>query len=588
MQMTEAVRLVIWDLDDTFWQGTLSEGGIDRYIEAHHDIVIALARRGIMSSICSKNDFEKVRAVLAGRRLWDYFIFPSIDWTPKGERIAALIDQVQLRPPTVLFIDDNPGNLAEAKGRLPELQTAGPEIITTLLDHPLLIGKDDADLTRLAQYKLLERRQGDQHAAGGDNAAFLRKSGIKLSIETDIRGHLDRAIELINRTNQLNFTKKRLPEDPEAARAALLEQIEPYYVSAGLIRVTDLYGDYGYCGFYCQTSQTLTHFCFSCRILGMGVERWLYRHLGRPRIAVTGEVLTDLDEPGEIDWIDFSAFGGESPASARVTRLGEVRLHGGCELDTLSHYFRLISERVEAETNRRRGFAFIHYDVSTFFDQVLDDVPASLAADLGALGYAGSDFQSGFLAPATPGTVLIHSAWSDHYQRLYHHRLTGLAVPVDIGGLIGDLTQPTPEQAAALAKERGFAEADIAGLLPALDRLRADFTHAGDIPVEEALSSLAKLFAAVPDGATLFHILAHEKCLWEGRASPREAVAAFNRRVRALAADFPAVRIVDINDCVHADAEMQMQFDHFDRIVYFRLFERIMAQLAEARPDEPM
>ena len=26
--MNEAVRLVIWDLDETFWTGTLAEGGI--------------------------------------------------------------------------------------------------------------------------------------------------------------------------------------------------------------------------------------------------------------------------------------------------------------------------------------------------------------------------------------------------------------------------------------------------------------------------------------------------------------------------------------------------------------------------------
>jgi predicted enzyme involved in methoxymalonyl-ACP biosynthesis len=50
--MPEAIRLVVWDLDETFWRGTVTEGGITEYIQAHHDIVIELARRGIMSSIC--------------------------------------------------------------------------------------------------------------------------------------------------------------------------------------------------------------------------------------------------------------------------------------------------------------------------------------------------------------------------------------------------------------------------------------------------------------------------------------------------------------------------------------------------------
>ena len=44
----ENVRLVIWDLDETFWKGTLSEGGIEEYVQANHDLVVALARRGIV------------------------------------------------------------------------------------------------------------------------------------------------------------------------------------------------------------------------------------------------------------------------------------------------------------------------------------------------------------------------------------------------------------------------------------------------------------------------------------------------------------------------------------------------------------
>lgn len=54
-----------------------------------------------------------------------------------------------------------------------------------------------------------------------DPRGFLRTSDIRLIIEHDIEPHIDRAIELINRTNQLNFTKRRLPEDIEAARLEL-------------------------------------------------------------------------------------------------------------------------------------------------------------------------------------------------------------------------------------------------------------------------------------------------------------------------------------------------------------------------------
>ena len=146
--MTEPIRLLIWDLDETFWQGTLTEGGIT-YRQDTHDVVVELARRGIPSAICSKNDLGPVRDILTARGIWDYFVFPSIDWTPKGPRLRALVDAIQLRPETIAFIDDNALNRAEAEHFVPGLRAFSETVIPTLLDNALLRGKPDPDLTRL-------------------------------------------------------------------------------------------------------------------------------------------------------------------------------------------------------------------------------------------------------------------------------------------------------------------------------------------------------------------------------------------------------------------------------------------------------
>ena len=175
----EAVRLVIWDLDETFWRGTVSEGGITEYVREHHDIVIELARRGILSSICSKNDESIILPILEREGIAEYFIFPSIAWSPKGPRLAALIEAVQLRAPTILFIDDNTLNRAEAAAYVPGLQIASERIIPDLLANPLLAGKRDPEMSRLKQYKLLETRKRDEAAAsasgGGDGGDFLQE-----------------------------------------------------------------------------------------------------------------------------------------------------------------------------------------------------------------------------------------------------------------------------------------------------------------------------------------------------------------------------------------------------------------------------
>ena len=55
--------MVVWDLDDTFWAGTLSEGG-GRVKTENVAILRALVDRGIMNSICSKNDFDAAKARL--------------------------------------------------------------------------------------------------------------------------------------------------------------------------------------------------------------------------------------------------------------------------------------------------------------------------------------------------------------------------------------------------------------------------------------------------------------------------------------------------------------------------------------------
>ena len=77
------IKLIIWDLDDTLWRGTLSEGGVDIPAE-NFQLIVDLTDIGIINSICSKNDYEPTKAKLQQLGIWDYFVFPSINWENKG------------------------------------------------------------------------------------------------------------------------------------------------------------------------------------------------------------------------------------------------------------------------------------------------------------------------------------------------------------------------------------------------------------------------------------------------------------------------------------------------------------------------
>jgi len=357
------VKLVIWDLDDTFWRGTLAEGETVFPVEANLEIVRALSRRGIVNSICSKNDHGLAKATLLEMGIWEHFIFPSISFNPKGAAVAGLIEAAALRAENVLFIDDNPSNLEEVKFYNPGIMTAAPEeILESLLDHPSCAGKPDPELSRLKQYQNLQRKFEERSVTTLSNEEFLRASGIRVEIDYDVDANFDRVVELINRTNQLNYTKKRL-ETPEALEE-FRTQLSSFGYYAGCVRAVDRYGDYGLIGFFLgirrPRKKFLIHFVFSCRTMNMGIEQYVYESLGSPEIEIAEPVSYGLATDGQIDWINTESSAEENGGAARDNRLV---LLGGCDLLQLASY--CSSNRLEFVNGAKEGMK-IRYDDPSF------------------------------------------------------------------------------------------------------------------------------------------------------------------------------------------------------------------------------
>ncbi len=582
----EPVRLVIWDLDETFWGGTLTEGGI-RYNRQNHDLVIELARRGIVSSICSKNDMAAVRPILEREGIWDYFVFPSVNWDSKGPRLAALVDAVQLRPPTIMFIDDNPQNLGEAQHFVPGMQVADETFIPGLLAHPLFSGKDDRKLSRLKQYQLLAVRQAEEKSFGHDNTEFLRASGLTVTIEHDMEQHIDRAIELINRTNQLNFTKARLPEDIEQARAAFRKLVSGYTTQAGIIRVRDRYGDYGYCGLYVMSTgggwSRLHHFCFSCRILNMGVESWLFQRLGRPQLKVVGDVLTNVHaDKRTIDWISVDVPEARAEGAEAPPKLDYFYARGGCDLLAVSHYFTIMVREVHGEYNTVRGGANLRLDHSMFARYGLDGISVEARRALELFGNREADFVS--VIPELPkeGTgVWLLSFWADVDNALYRHRATGATAPLTIPGVPTNMRNLMD-----VPDEESGVDLDF------MSQLREEFDYLGCISEPEFKKNARLILSNAPAGARVFILQANE---WFTRPDGTKANARnkkmLNNWLADIAAEFPRVQLIAIRDFVRSESEV-LTLNHFDRMVYFRVFQHIVSQLADtpepATPARPI
>lgn len=360
--LIDPVKLVIWDLDETFWKGTLSEGPIEPS-SINIEIVRLLATRGILSSICSKNDFDPVKSKLTELEIWDYFIFPTIHWSPKGALIKQLIESARLRPQNVVFIDDNLANLAEATQECPGLVClSSPNALIAAINSPALKGAPDPDLLRLKQYQQLQARSTDTEKSSLTNVEFLRKSDITIQIRYDIDNHMDRIIELLNRSNQLNYTKIRL--DTEEALNRFRLQLTDFGFKAGVVHLSDRYGDYGIVGFF-MTLSTLTtyeivHFVFSCRVINMGVEQYVYEYLNKPTLNVRGPVANDVITFDRVDWIK------EAQHDHNLTKLKRFKLLlvGGCDMLQVSTY--CSADSVEF-TNRPKGDLMIRFDDPYFF-----------------------------------------------------------------------------------------------------------------------------------------------------------------------------------------------------------------------------
>jgi FkbH-like protein len=265
--LNEKVKLVIWDLDETFWKGTLSEEGVT-WIPENEELIVELTQRGIVNSICSKNTFEEVKSILSSRGLWDSFVFPVIDWTPKGQAVKGIIEDMGLRAVNVVFIDDNVGNIEEVKYFNEGIMTLTPDKIMDLLNSPFAQGKPDTNGDRLKQYKDLQAKVSDKKAKGISNLDFLKQSQINVKIETPSASDLPRINELIERTNQLNFTKNR-------TLFGTISELFKGNAVAKKIHVRDKYGDYGLVGFVQIKDNKFIHFLFSCRTMNMRIENYV-------------------------------------------------------------------------------------------------------------------------------------------------------------------------------------------------------------------------------------------------------------------------------------------------------------------------
>src|SRR5262249_51447457 len=113
------IKCVVWDLDNTLWDGVLIEGDHVKLRAGIPELLKYLDERGILLSIASNNDHQSAWNELTRLGVADYFLYPQIDWTPKSRNVSAIAKHLSIGLDTVAFVDDNPFELDEVASTLP-------------------------------------------------------------------------------------------------------------------------------------------------------------------------------------------------------------------------------------------------------------------------------------------------------------------------------------------------------------------------------------------------------------------------------------------------------------------------------------
>lgn len=287
----KAKKIVILDLDNTLWGGIVGDigweklrlGGHDPVGEAYVSFQHALRRlvnRGTVLAIASKNEeavaLEAIRSHPEMILKIDHFAGWRINWHDKAENIAELLRELNLGQDAAVFLDDNPVERARVRDALPHLLVpdfpADPVQYATFLsnlrcfDSPV-VSKEDRSRTRMY---VQDRQRTALKAEVGSLEQWLKLLDCHVTMELLQDSTLERAAQLLNKTNQMNLRTRRL----SAAELKSWAEAEDHRLWT--FRVADKFGDYGLCGIVSLQREgheaRLMDFILSCRVMGRGVE----------------------------------------------------------------------------------------------------------------------------------------------------------------------------------------------------------------------------------------------------------------------------------------------------------------------------
>mgnify|MGYP001791803041 FL=1 len=275
----KVIKCVVWDLDNTLWQGVLLEDEKVSLGKNILSIIKTLDSRGILQSIASKNEFTTAIAKLEEFDLKEYFLYPQINWNSKVNSLKEIAKLLNIGLDAIAFIDDQLFELEEVKFSLPEILCLNADEVGNILDMPVMNPRfitEDSRIRRLMYISDIERKSAEEEFVGTADE-FLATLNMNFTISGAKEEDLQRAEELTLRTNQLNTTGYTYSYD----ELNHFRQSENHKLL--IASLEDKYGSYGKIGLAlieCQPkSWTIKLLLMSCRVMSRGVGTIMMNHI---------------------------------------------------------------------------------------------------------------------------------------------------------------------------------------------------------------------------------------------------------------------------------------------------------------------
>ncbi|MEV5986275.1 HAD-IIIC family phosphatase [Streptomyces sp. NPDC052051] len=314
--MTVTVKCLVWDLDNTLWQGTLLEDAEVRLSDEVRQVVTELDARGILQAVSSKNDHDLAWARLEELGIADYFILPHINWGPKSDAVRAIAERLNFARSAIAFIDDQPAERAEVAHHLPEVRCYPAEDVSGLLSRPEFTPavRTVDSRRRREMYQASFRREAERARSDGPDEEFLRTLELEMGIGRATEEELARVEELTLRTSQMNATGVPYSD------AELRDLLDDPRHEVLVVTMADRFGPHGAVGvLLLERHPDLWHLkllATSCRVVSYGAGatllNWLVDEAHRAGVHLVADFRpTDRNRMMEVAY-RFAGFDDQS------------------------------------------------------------------------------------------------------------------------------------------------------------------------------------------------------------------------------------------------------------------------------------